>query len=69
VPSHLTRRNITISDGAVPSQPGTRLRIGEVLLDDTIGAGAQEALRTRVGTVYRVLEGGEIAVGDEVRSA
>ena len=78
VPSHLTRRNITVSHGVVPREPGARLRIGDVvleavrvaapckLLDDTIGAGAQEALRRRAGTVYRVLEGGVIALGDVV---
>lgn len=81
VPSHLTRRNITISHGAVPREPGTRLRIGDVvleavrvaapckLLDDTIGPGAQGALRRRAGTVFRVLEGGVIAVGDIVESS
>lgn len=80
VPSHLTRRNITVSHGTVPREPGARLRIGEVLLeavrvaapckllDDTIGSGAQEALRRRAGTVFRVLEGGSITLGDEVRS-
>ncbi len=79
VPSHLTRRNITVSHGTVPREPGARLRIGDVvleavrvaapckLLDDTIGAGAQEALRRRAGTVFRVLEGGAIGVGDAVR--
>ena len=36
------------------------------LLDDTIGRGAQEALRRRGGSVFRVLEGGSIAVGDGV---
>ncbi len=78
VPSHLTRRNITVSHGVIPREPGTRLQIGDVvleavrvaapckLLDDTIGAGAQEALRRRAGTVYRVLEGGVIAVGNAV---
>jgi MOSC domain-containing protein YiiM len=78
VPSELTRRNITISGGVVPREPGARVRIGEVLLevvrvaapckllDDTIGAGAQEALRRRAGTVFRVLEGGTIRVGDPV---
>lgn len=78
VPSHLTRRNITVSHGAVPREPGARLRIGDVvleavrvaapckLLDDTLGAGAQNALRRRAGTVCRVLEDGVIAVGDEV---
>ncbi len=78
VPAHLTRRNITISDGVVPRDPGTRIRIGDVLLevvrvaapckllDDTIGRGAQEALRRRGGSVFRVLEGGHVAIGDEV---
>lgn len=78
VPSHLTRRNITISHGVVPRDPGARISIGDVLLeavrvaapckllDDTIGAGAQGALRRRAGTVFRVLEGGTIRVGDPV---
>jgi MOSC domain-containing protein YiiM len=78
VPSDLTRRNITISDGVVPRDPGARIRIGDVLLevvrvaapckllDDTIGPGAQEALRRRAGTVFRVLESGTIRVGDPV---
>lgn len=80
IPSHLTRRNITVSHGVVPRDPGALLRIGDVLLeavrvaapckllDDTIGAGAQVALRRRAGTVFRVLEGGSIAVGDDIRS-
>lgn len=78
VPSALTRRNLTISRGVVPRDPGARIRVGDVLLeavrvaapckllDDTIGAGAQEALRRRAGTVFRVLEGGTIRVGDPV---
>ncbi len=78
VPAHLTRRNITLDDGVVPRDPGDRIRIGDVLLevvrvaapckllDDTIGRGAQEALRRRGGSVFRVLEGGDVSVGDEV---
>jgi MOSC domain-containing protein YiiM len=78
VPSHLTRRNLTLSHDVVPREPGALLRIGDVLLeavrvaapckllDDTIGAGAQEALRRRAGTVFRVLEGGTITVGHTV---
>jgi MOSC domain-containing protein YiiM len=78
VPAELTRRNLTISDGVVPSRPGDRIRIGEVLLevvrvaapckllDDTIGQGAQQALRRRGGSVFRVLQGGVVAVGDAV---
>ena len=73
-----TRRNLTLSSGEVPTKPGTRLRIGDVLLevvrvaapcrllDDWIGPGAMEALRRRGGSVFRVLESGTIAVGDEV---
>ncbi|THV13426.1 MOSC domain-containing protein [Nocardioides caeni] len=80
VSSELTRRNLTISHGVVTRTPGDRLLIGESvllevvrvaapckLLDDTIGAGAQEALRRRAGTVFRVLEGGTVRVGDTVR--
>jgi MOSC domain-containing protein YiiM len=78
VPAGLTRRNVTISDGEVPRQPGSLIRLGPVLLevvrvaapckllDDTIGRGAQEALRRRGGSICRVLEGGPLAVGDEV---
>ena len=78
VPADLTRRNVTLDTGPVPTTPGTRLRVGEALLevvrvaapckllDDTIGRGAQEALRRRGGSVFRVLESGAIAVGDEV---
>ena len=74
----LTRRNLTVSDGVVPREPGARIRIGDVLLevvpvaapckllDDTIGPGAQEALRRRAGSVCRVLEGGTVRLGDPV---
>jgi MOSC domain-containing protein YiiM len=74
----LTRRNVTVSGGVVPRTPGAIIRLGDVvlevvrvaapckLLDDTIGRGAQEALRRRGGSVCRVLEGGRLAVGDVV---
>jgi MOSC domain-containing protein YiiM len=64
--------------GEVPSTPGTRIRVGPVLLevvriaapckllDDNLGHGAQAALRRRAGTIFRVLEGGTISVGDPV---
>ena len=78
VPAHLTRRNLTVDEGLVPPVPGTRITVGPVLLevvrvaapckllDDTIGRGAQEALRRRGGSVCRVLEGGTIHLGDDV---
>jgi MOSC domain-containing protein YiiM len=78
IPPELTRRNITVAGGPVPRDPGALIRIGEVvlevvrvaapckLLDDTIGAGAQHALRHRGGSVCRVLQGGHVALGDVV---
>jgi MOSC domain-containing protein YiiM len=78
IPDAGTRRNITVSSGGLPTAPGTRLRIGGALLevvriaapcklmDDTLGRGAQGALRRRAGTVFRVLESGTIRVGDPV---
>jgi MOSC domain-containing protein YiiM len=78
IPAALTRRNITVSAGEVPREPGALIRVGPVLLevvrvaapckllDDTIGRGAQEALRRRGGSVCRVLEGGPVSVGDPV---
>jgi MOSC domain-containing protein YiiM len=78
IPLGLTRRNVTVSDGEVPRQPGSLIRLGPVLLevvrvaapckllDDTIGRGAQEALRRRGGSICRVLAGGPLAVGDPV---
>jgi MOSC domain-containing protein YiiM len=78
IPAGLTRRNLTVDDGVVPRDPGSRIKVGPVLLevvrvaapckllDDTIGHGAQEALRRRAGSVCRVLSGGTIHVGDEV---
>jgi MOSC domain-containing protein YiiM len=76
--AELTRRNVTISGVPVPRDPGSLIRIGDVLLevvrvaapckllDDTIGPGAQGALRRRGGSVCRALEGGVVAVGDSV---
>lgn len=77
----LTRRNITLTRGPIPTRPGDRLRIGDVelevvriaapcrLLDDWLGPGAMQALRSpRGGTVFRLLSSGTICVGDEVRA-
>ena len=74
----LTRRNITISGGSIPTRPGSLVTIGEVelevvriaapcrLLDDAIGPGAAVALHDRAGSVLRLLTSGTIRVGDEV---
>lgn len=78
IPPELTRRNLTVSDGIVPREPGALVRVGAVvlqvvrvaapcrLLDDTIGVGAHHAMRHRGGSVCRVLEGGVVTVGDVV---
>jgi len=74
----LTRRNLTISGGPIPTKPGARVTIGGVelevvriaapcrLLDDTLGPDAARALHARAGTVLRLLSSGTISVGDEV---
>jgi MOSC domain-containing protein YiiM len=77
IPAAATRRNITVS-GAVPTAPGVRLKIGEVLLEvvrvaapcrimeTSVGPGAQEALRRRGGSAFRALSSGAIRLGDTV---
>lgn len=73
-----TRRNVTV-DGPVPTEPGVRLWLGEVLLevvriaapcrimDDTLGPGGRVALRRRGGTAFRALSGGIVRLGDGYR--
>lgn len=73
-----TRRNVTV-DGPVPTQPGVRVLVGEVLLEvvriaapcrimeDTLGPGGRVALRRRGGTAFRALTGGVVGVGDGYR--
>ena len=75
----LIRRNVTLDHGPIPTRPGERMRIGDVelevvriaapcrLLDDWLGPGAMQALRSpRGGTVFRLLGSGTNRVGDEV---
>ena len=78
IPPEGTRRNVSISCGDVPTAPGARITIGDVLLevvrvsapcrilDDEIAPGAAAALRRRAGSVCRVLIGGRIRLGDPV---
>ncbi len=74
----LTRRNITVSHGVIPTKPGRAVTIGDVelevvrmaapcrLLDDGLGPGAARAMHNRGGTVLRLLSSGTIRVGDPV---
>ena len=76
VPPAGTRRNVTLSHGRVPTRPGTRVRLGGALLevvrkaapcrtlDDEIAPGAARAHHDLAGAILRVLESGDIAVGD-----
>ena len=71
-----TRRNVTVSGGPLPTDPGSRLRIGEVelevvriaapcrVMDETIAPGARAALRRRGGVICRALSDGPIAIDD-----
>lgn len=73
---NLTRRNVTVSHGALPRTPGDLLSIGEVelqvvrdaapckLLEDTLGRDAKLALHKRAGVVCRTIRGGTISLGD-----
>lgn len=81
IPPETTRRNITLSSGRVPREPGWRWAIGEVelevvrdaapcrMLDMELGEGARTSLRRRAGVICRVVRPGEIRLGDRVSSA
>ena len=78
VPTDLTRRNVTLDRGVVPTTPGERIVVGDVVLevvrkaapcrvmDTSVGPGARAAMHERGGAVCRVLSSGTIAVGDHV---
>lgn len=78
VPTELTRRAVTLDHGHVPTRPGDRVVIGDVVLevvrkaapcrvmDETVGDGARRAMHDLGGAVCRILASGTIAVGDVV---
>ncbi|WP_454042751.1 MOSC domain-containing protein [Cellulosimicrobium sp. Marseille-Q8652] len=75
----LTRRNVTLTYGDLPTKPGSFLTLGDVelqvlriaapcrLLDDWIAPGAMRSMHRRGGVVCRLLSSGTIRVGDEAR--
>ncbi|WP_425480454.1 MOSC domain-containing protein [Luteimonas viscosa] len=77
VPATL-RRNLVVSGIALIALKGNRFRIGDVLLEGTVacdpcsrmevalGAGGYNALRGMGGLCARILEGGELRLGDAV---
>jgi MOSC domain-containing protein YiiM len=76
-----TRRNVTVSGLQLPRTPGSRLRLGEVVvevyrdaspcttMEGSVGPGAQAALRGRAGVRGMIVEGGTLRVGDPVQLA
>ncbi|WP_322963459.1 MOSC domain-containing protein [Sphingomonas fuzhouensis] len=80
IPWQERRANLLVEDFDLPQIPGTRLRIGTVLLQitmecdpchrmDAIADGLQAALRPdwRGGACSKVIEGGTIRIGDTIR--
>lgn len=73
-----TRRNVTVAGGSVPTRPGTRVTIDDVVLevvrvaapcrvmDAELGEGGRRALHGRGGAICRVLASGTIRVGAHV---
>ena len=78
IPAGSTRRQITISDGRFDRSPGSRVRIGEVVVSvggdcspcdemhESIGPGARAAMVGLGGVIGTIVEGGTIRVGDAV---
>ncbi|WP_230481829.1 MOSC domain-containing protein [Sphingomonas sp. Leaf21] len=80
IPWQERRANLLVEDLDLPRIPGSRLRIGPVLLEitiecdpchrmDAIADGLQAALKPdwRGGVCTRVVEGGTIRIGDIIR--
>jgi MOSC domain-containing protein YiiM len=74
----LLRRNLVVSGVPVIALKGRRFRIGEVLLEGidscdpcsrmeaALGAGGYNAMRGHGGLCARILEGGQLRLGDAV---
>ena len=74
-----TRRNVTVSGTRLPREPGARILVGDVvvevvqdcapcdLMETSVGPGARAALAMRAGIRGRIVSGGTIRVGDEVK--
>lgn len=73
------RENITVQGVQLAGTPaGTKVRVGPALLEATYDCapcqfiedkrpGLREAMHGKRGTLFRVLEGGEIKLGDEIQ--
>jgi len=75
------RENITVQGIQLAGMaPGTRVRVGQALLEATLDCapcqfiedkrpGLRAAMEGKRGTLFKVIEGGEISVGDVIRIA
>jgi len=73
-----TRRNVVVSGGPLPTEPGSRLRIAGLdlevvrvaapcrIMDDELGPGGAASLRRRGGVVCRLLDSGTVTIGSPV---
>jgi MOSC domain-containing protein YiiM len=73
------RENITVQGVQLAgTTPGTRVRVGQALLEATLDCqpcqfiedkqpGLRAAMEGKRGTLFKVIEGGEIQVGDAIR--
>ena len=80
VPSELTRRNLVVSGINLLALKGKQFRVGEALLEfsgpcepcsrmeGNLGPGGFNAMRGHGGITAKVIEGGTIRLGDEVRA-
>ncbi len=80
VPPELTRRNLVVSGINLLALKGKQFRVGEALLEFSgpcepcsrmeanLGPGGFNAMRGHGGITAKVIEGGTIRLGDEVRA-
>ena len=78
IPAGSTRRQVTISEGRFNREPGSTIRLGDVVvtvngdcspcdeMEETIGLGARAALQGLAGVTGTIVSGGTIRVGDPV---
>jgi MOSC domain-containing protein YiiM len=79
IPAGATRRQITISGARLNREPGSTIRLGDVVvsvngdcspcdeMEQSVGNGARAALVDLAGVTGTIVEGGTIRVGDPVQ--